>query len=309
MTVEPQGKALPAGATAGRDPLYARGVGLVLTAGCFWSIAGVLVRAIEGAGIWQILFYRSAALVIALACILLVRHRGRIVGEFRKAGLGSVIGGFGVAVAFAGFIYALLHTTVANALFILCISPLTTALLAWLVLREGVRRATLIATAIAFIGVGIMVADGVQSGALWGNLASLVSVLGFSVFAVSLRRGRATDMLPTALIGGIFAAVAAAFLVDSFAISASDFLLSATMGVVQIAAGMVFFIAGSRYLPAAELALLSLTEVVLGPILVWLAYAEVPSGPTLLGGAIVLTAIAGQALSGIRRKPPPIGAV
>ncbi len=81
------------------------------------------------------------------------------------------------------------------------------------------------------------------------------------------------------------------------------------MGAVQIGAGLLVYTAGSRHLPAAELALLALTEVVLGPVWVWLGIGETPSLATLLGGAIVLGAIVGNALSGLRRWRPPIGAV
>lgn len=296
-------------AVTARDPLYARGIVLVMLAGCFWSLAGILIRNIEAAGDWQILFVRSVSLVVTLACVLAARHRGRVAGEFRKTGLAGVIGGLGLGGAFAGFIYALNHTTVANAVFILAASPFATALLGWLVLRESVRRATWIAMLFALAGLAVMVADGIAAGALAGNVAALLSVLGFACFAVALRRGRQSDMLPTACLAGAFAAIGAALATDSFAMSLHDVVLCVAMGIVQLGVGLALFVAGSRHVPAAELALLSMTEVILGPILVWLGVGEVPSVLTLVGGAVVLAAITGQALSGIRRKPPPIGAV
>ena len=296
-------------ATTRSDPRYVRGIVLVMLAGVFWSLAGILIRSVEAATDWQILFIRSSALSLLLICILAARHRSRMVGEFRAVGWTGVAGGLCLGTAFTGFVFALNHTTIANAVFILSASPFVTAPLAWLVLGERVRQGTWIAMAAAVVGVGVMVVAGVSTGALFGNMMALLAVFGFAGFAVALRRGRQTDMLPAVCLAGIFSAIAAAAMVESFAVSPRDLLLCAAMGVVQLGIGLILFVGGSRHVPAAELALLSLTEVILGPIIVWVGIGEVPGAFTLAGGAIVLAAIAGHALSGMRRKPPPIGAV
>lgn len=300
---------MPSSDRAPRDPSYARGILLVMVAGGFWSLGGILVRLIEAAGPWQILLVRSASLSIALFMVLLVRHRGALLGELRGIGLDGVVGALCLGVAFTGFIFSLIHTSVANAVFMLSASPFFTAPLAWMLLGEPVRRGTWIAMSFALAGVAVMVVGGIGAGALFGNLAALAAVLGFSGFAVTLRRKRRTDSLTLAFLAGIFTAVVAAALVDDFAYSPYDFGVCAVMGVIQIGAGMVLFTLGSRHVPAVELTLLSLTEVVLGPIWVWLWIAETPRPWTLIGGAVVIAALIGHALSGMRRKPPPLGAV
>ena len=300
---------MPSSDRAPRDPAYARGILLVMAAGGFWSLGGILVRLIETAGPWQILLVRSASLSIALFMVLLVRHRGALLGELRGIGLDGVVGALCLGVAFTGFIFSLIHTSVANAVFMLSASPFFTAPLAWMLLGEPVRRGTWIAMSLALVGVAVMVAGGIDAGALFGNLAALAAVLGFAGFAVTLRRKRLTDSLTLACLAGIFTAVAAAALVDDFAYSTYDFAVCAVMGVIQIGAGMVLFTLGSRHVPAVELTLLSLTEVVLAPIWVWLWIAETPRPWTLIGGAVVIAALIGHALSGMRRKPPPLGAV
>ena len=300
---------MPSSDRAPRDPAYARGILLVMAAGGFWSLGGILVRLIETAGPWQILLVRSASLSIALFLVLLVRHRGALLGELRGIGLDGVVGALCLGVAFTGFIFSLIHTSVANAVFMLSASPFFTAPLAWMLLGEPVRRGTWIAMSLALVGVAVMVAGGIDAGALFGNLAALAAVLGFAGFAVTLRRKRLTDSLTLACLAGIFTAVAAAALVDDFAYSTYDFAVCAVMGVIQIGAGMVLFTLGSRHVPAVELTLLSLTEVVLAPIWVWLWIAETPRPWTLIGGAVVIAALIGHALSGMRRKPPPLGAV
>ena len=300
---------MPSSDLAPRDPAYARGILLVMAAGGFWSLGGILVRLIETAGPWQILLVRSASLSIALFMVLLVRHRGALLGELRGIGLDGVVGALCLGVAFTGFIFSLIHTSVANAVFMLSASPFFTAPLAWMLLGEPVWRGTWIAMSLALVGVAVMVAGGIGAGALFGNLAALAAVLGFAGFAVTLRRKRLTDSLTLACLAGIFTAVAAAALVDDFAYSTYDFAVCAVMGVIQIGAGMVLFTLGSRHVPAVELTLLSLTEVVLAPIWVWLWIAETPRPWTLIGGAVVIAALIGHALSGMRRKPPPLGAV
>ncbi len=300
----------PEGASAARgDPLYARGIAVVMAAGVFWSLGGLLFRLVEEATVWQILLVRSVALSLTLFCVMAARHRGAVFGEFRKAGWPAVIGGCSLGIAFTGFLFSLAHTTVANAVFILSAAPFAAAPLAWLVLGERVRGATWAAMAVAVVGVGVMVAGGARAGLLFGNLMALMATVGFAAFAVSLRYRRQVDMLPTACVAGVITAVVAGAVAGSDVFTAGDLALAAAMGVVQVGAGMILFTMGSRHVPAAEITLLSLTEVVLAPIWVWLAMGEAPSVSTLVGGAIVFAAIIGRALSGMRRTPPPLGAV
>ena len=291
------------------DPGYKRGVALVMLAGVFLSLGGILIRNVESAGEWQILFVRSLAAAVTFFCVLLWRYRTRVFDPFRQAGRKAVVGGLCLACGFTCFVFAMVGTTIANAVFILSASPFATALLAWLVLKERVAPATWAAMGGALVGIGVMVAGGIAAGTLFGNLMALAAMIGFAGFAVTLRAGRNGDMLPAACLAGVFAALIGAVMAPGFSMSAHDVAICCAMGVFQIGAGMVVFTRGSQSVPAAELALLSLTEVVLAPLWVWIGVGEVPGATTLLGGAIVLAALAARALSGIRRKPPPFGAV
>lgn len=284
---------------------------LVLTAGAFWSIAGLLVRLMEAATEWQILMYRSLALCITLFVYLTLRPLG-LVNAFRVAGLEAALAGLFLAVGFASWIFAMTHTTIANALFLLSASTFMAALLARLLLGERVKLSTLGFMLIATLGVAVMVAEGVVVGTLTGNLMALSAALAFAAFTVTLRRGKARDMTPAVCWAGIWGMLIGLSMVwllgQPYQIPLNDVVLCAIMGFVQVGLGLILFTAGSRYLPAAELTLLSLTEVVLGPIWVWLGVGEVPSGLTLLGGGLVLGAVAGQAIFSVRHRPP-IGVV
>lgn len=289
------------------DPAYSRGVVLVLLAGCALSSAGLIIRLMEAAGGWQILFWRSAAMVPALLLVIALRRRGRVVEAFRAAGWNGIVGGLCAAAGFTGFVFAVLHTSVANVLFILSVAPFLTALLAWVVLGEAVRRRTWWGMSLALTGVGVMVADGLTGRGLTGDLIALLATVGFAGFSVALRRGRDVDMLPTVVIGGALSMLlAAAVSGGDLALSPRDLALCVVLGLVQLTLGLTLFTLGSRHVPAAELTLLSLTEVVLGPVWVWIGVGEVPSPLTLVGGAIVIGAVGYQALGGVRRKRPPI---
>jgi DME family drug/metabolite transporter len=289
---------------------YLNGVLLVLLAGLFWSTIGLGIRSIEQANVWQILLYRSFSLAAFLFITIALRSGFRPLQTIRRVGMAGVIGGLGLVVAFTGGIYAIQTTTVANAMFLFASAPFITALLAWVILRETVRRATWIAAAFACVGIGVMVFDGFSIGQMSGNISALISALGFAIFAIALRWGKLEDMLPAVFLGGVFAfAVGIMFCGlrgDAFVLSTQDTLIALSMGIFQVGAGLAVFTIGSKVVPAAELALLSMTEVLLGPLWVWYFLGETVSFTTLLGGGILMLAIAGNALSGLRRKPVPV---
>lgn len=295
-------------ATTLGDVGFFRGRGLVLLSGVFMSIGGPLIRLLESASEWQFLAYRAMALVITLLIILALRYPGRLWATLRAAGGAGVLAGAFLACAFVGFVFSITHTTVANTLFLLSAAPFAAALLAWFVLGERVSRATWLAMLGAFAGVAVMIAEGMAEGDLFGDLAALGAAFAFAAFTVVLRRGRSVDMVPAVLFAGVISGVAAVAVCLATGIGLGiplrDIGLSFTYGAVGIGGGLMLYTLGSRYVQAAELTLLSLTEVILGPLWVWLAFAEEPSRLTLLGGAILLTSIVLLTLHGVRRPPP-----
>jgi drug/metabolite transporter (DMT)-like permease len=309
------------GAGAQLDAGYLSGVALVALAGVFWSIGGILMRWIEAADAWQIIFYRSLALALTLTLIVALRHRGRLLGAFADSGWNGVLAGACLSGGFMGFILALSHTTVANAVFMLGATPFVAAVLGWWWLGESVRRATWLAMVLASAGVATMVANGIAIGTALGNFLALGTALCFATFSVLLRRGREQDMLPCVAYAGIVAFLVSGLLLTAglggaegaglagLAVGAGDLLLCLVMGSVQVGTGLTIYTLGARHVPAAELTLLSLTELALAPIWVWLAVGEVPTALTLAGGGIVMAAIAYQALSGARRRRTPAGLV
>ena len=288
------------------------GLLFVFSAGVLWSTVGLGIRMIEDAVVWQILLYRSISMSLFLYLMIRVRSGESPFVQIRRTGVPAVIAGLALVAAYSGGIYAIQNTSVANAMLLFATAPFMAAVLGWLILRERVRVATWIAIAIALCGIAIMVSDKSGEVAIFGSLAALGSALGFAVFTVALRWGRTGEMLPSVFLSGIFAFVITLGICQllglSLALSVRDGSVAMGMGVFQVGAGLILYTLGSRSLPAAELALLSLAEVLLGPIWVWLFLNETASTNTLIGGAVLLIAIVGNAVSGKRRKPPPITA-
>ena len=170
----------------------------------------------------------------------------------------------------------------------------------------GTKWAMLAGTA----GIALMVSEGISMGHLAGNVAALVSALGFAVFTVALRWRQVQETMPTVFLAGIFAVAISAVVLQStgigFVVPLNDILVSLVLGIVQVGAGLILYSLGAKAVPAAELTLLSMTEVVLGPIWTWLLIGEMAGVYTLIGGVVLLSAIAANALTGLRRKPLPM---
>jgi len=293
--------------------IHRRGLVFVFAAGVLWSTVGLGIRLIEEASVWQILLYRSIALSAFLYVVIRLRSNESPFAQARRSGLPSVIAGLALVAAYSGGIYSIQVIPVANALLLFATAPFMTAILGRIILQEHVRSATWLAIFVAIGAISIMVFGQTTGGALDGTLAALGSAFGFSVFTVALRWGKSGEMLPAVFLSGLFAIIITSaiclFLGLSFVLSARDGGISMGMGVFQVGAGLIFYTLGSRTLPAAELTLLSLAEVLLGPFWVWLFLGEDASLRTLIGGALLLAAIVGNALSGVRQKPPPVSRV
>ncbi|HEV8035523.1 DMT family transporter [Yoonia sp.] len=291
---------------------HKHGVLFVFAAGVLWSTVGLGIRMIEDAVVWQILLYRSISMSLFLYVLIRIRSGESPFVQIRRIGFPVIIAGLSLVAAYSGGIYAIQNTSVANAMLLFATAPFMAAVLGWFVLGERVRLATWIAIAAAVGGIAIMVADKSGSVALKGSLAALGSAFGFAVFTVALRWGRAGEMLPAVFLSGLFAIAITLVICIGFGLplvlSPNDGGIAMGMGVFQVGAGLILYTLGSRSLPAAELALLSLAEVLLGPLWVWLFLGETASVNTLIGGMVLLVAIAGNAVSGKRRKPPPITA-
>jgi drug/metabolite transporter (DMT)-like permease len=266
-----------------------RGQIYVALAAIAWSTAGVLQRQLSLDTTTQVLG-RAAFAGTALLVYVAVVERGRVARAFRSVGAAGVAVAVCVAIASSGFIAALNHTSVARVLFILAVAPVLAALLARATLGEPISRRTALAMALALAGVALMLgAPG--EGSLTGDALAFATASAFSVMIVITRWRRDVSMAPATCLSQAIVVVVLLPFAAPGDIGGGDVGWLAALGIGQIGLGFVLLTVGARLIPAAQVGLITLLEIVLGPLWVWLAYDERPSTLTLVGGAIVVVAI------------------
>ncbi len=268
----------------------------------FTSTAGVLLRWIEAADGWSVLFWRSLFFVATLGLWLLLRYRRRLPGLIAGSGAAelwvSLLFGCGTVC----FVLALLETSVARVVLINGLTPFVTALLGWGLLREGISKATWLAMAVAFAGIVVMMGEGLSGGTLRGDLLAFATCLLTSLMLVTLRRRAAVDKIPALLLSGLGVALVAGLLAPTLAISQHDLLVCAALGCLQLGVQYILVTYATRQLPAAQIALTGRMTIVLAPLWAWLGAGEVPATATLWGGALVLAAVGANGLYALHRQ-------
>ena len=234
---------------------------------------------------------------MVLLMYLMAREGVAFINKFKWIGLSGLLGACGLVGAFSGFIWSITLTTAANTLFMLAATPFIAAFLGIVLLQEKIRHLTWVAMAIALVGMLIMVLEGLKAGNFLGNMMALVSAVGFAVFAVSLRWRKETPQFTTVALAGALCALLTMLILlfhkDTLAMPLRNVYLSILHGFI-VGCGLILFSMGAKFLPAAELTLLTMIEVVAGVLWVYLpifGIHEVPSVLTVVGGVIVLSAI------------------
>ena len=286
-----------------RTSYYRTALLLVIASAIANSANGLIVRSMEAANDWQIVFYRSWFLAGALAVVFVIQSGGRVAAALRDLRPWMVLGSVLIAAVNTLFILSITHTTVANTMFLLSGAPFFAALLGRLVLGERVARGVWVAMSVALFGMAVMLWEGMGAGTLYGNSLALLAAICFGAFAVVLRKGRGVNMLPIVVFGAVLGGMNSALMCDgAFAIPLRDAALLFVWGALLSGTVHVIFTWGSRHVPGAELTLLILIEFILSPMWVWLAIDERPSLATLVGGALVLASVASRAIASFRTR-------
>ncbi len=272
---------------------------IILIAGLFWSFGPLVVRYIDNAHLipWQYLFFRGSIIFLVLNIYLFLVEGNKFLKNYNRIGLSGLIGGVSLGIANISFILSITTTTAAVTMMMLATQPFVAAILAYIFLKEKIRLTTLISIIVAAAGIIFMSLDSKGEGTLFGLLNGLLSSLGFAGFTVSLRWRKQTPKFTTVSIAVIFCALVAVLVLlfndSNIFISIKNSSLSALHGFL-VCTGLILYSSKSRYLPATDLTLLSLTEVLGGIFWVWLpifGINEVPTTNTLIGGGIITSAI------------------
>ena len=209
-------------------------------------------------------------------------------------------GGTALFFAYSGGIYSIQHTSVANAMLLFGSAPIMTAILASLFIKERIGISTALSIGAAFIGILIMVIQENSGNSLKGNLAALASAFAFSLFTINLRYQKNIEMLPCIFMSGLVGIMLTSIIIyydgSGVNLPQGDVTIAICMGVFQVGSGLVLYTIGSKSVPATQLTILAMGEVLLGPVWVWVFLGEVVSLSTFIGGSILLCAITYNAL-------------
>ena len=267
-------------------------VPVVLFAGLIWSFGVLVVRYMDDPQLipWQYIFGRGSTIFILLNLYLYFEEGKDFYKNYFKMGTSGLVGGSGLAVAMICFMFSITNTSAAITLLCLAAMPFFTALLAFLFLKEKISLNVWISIIIASIGIGIMAIGNNSDTSLIGFIFGITSSVGFSVFSVSLRWRKETPKFTTTAFAGFLCVIFASIMILSndlvfFSSSYNSSLISLHGTLVCL--GLILYSIGSKAIPAAELTLLSLTEVIGGIFWVWLplfGINEIPATNTIIGG-------------------------
>ena len=272
---------------------------IVLLAGIFWSFGPYVVRHIDQSQLipWQYLFTRGIVIFILLNVYLFLNEGLKFYKNYLNIGTPGIIGGAGLATAMITFIWSISNTTAAVTLLCLAAMPFITAMLGFMFLRERISITVWISILVATFGIIVMALGNVEKNTLPGLIFGLASALGFSIFSVSLRWRKNTPKFTTVAVAGLFCCLFSSIFILindlSFLSTNKNEALFATHGTL-VCSGLILYSIGSKNIPATDLTLLSLTEVIGGIFWVWLPWLginEVPSTNTIIGGFFIFVAI------------------
>ena len=264
---------------------------LVFLGACTLSFGGLIVKSFEGANLWQILFWRSIFFSIVVLVFLTISHKKNFFRSIYKVGLPGFLGGIVLSFGYAGYVFAMYNTTVANANFIIQTQTIFLAIFGYIFLKEKISKLTLASIFLAFFGIFLMLGSSLTPGQMIGNIAAFVMPISFAVLILTVRKYPNVDMIPLQLIAGIGAIIIGYLFSTKIIISSHDIFLGFVAGFFQVGLGFIFITIGAKTTPSALVGIIMLTEAVLGPLWAWLFINETPPLVVLAGGTIVLSAV------------------
>ena len=272
---------------------------VVLIAGLLWSFGPYVVRHIDEAQQvpWQYLFTRGIVIFTILNLFLYLEEGNQFLENYKKVGVSGLIGGVGLGIAMISFIYSITNTSAAVTLLCLAAMPFITALLGFMFLKETISVNVWVAISIAAVGILIMAIDNTGQNTIVGLVFGLLSSIGFAVFSITLRWRKETPKFTTVAVAGLFCCIFSGIMIIvndlNFLSTGKNHALFATHGTL-VCLGLILYSIGSKHIPAAELTLLSLTEVIGGIFWVWLPFLgvnEIPTQSTVIGGFFIFLSI------------------
>lgn len=265
---------------------------LMICVPVLWSIAGIFTRHLEVVRSFEVTFWRSLSAALFVAATLIWQHKSQVFQVVRKVGKLGLISSVLWGLIFICFMLAMTMTTVANTLIVDSVSPLLTVFFAWIFLKEKASFRTWVAIVLAFVGMVWMFAGSMaemSEAHLAGMAIAFIVPVAFAAnYIIFKKAGQEIELIPTVFLGGALSALVMLPLALPLQSSMHDIAIMMTLGVFQLGLPCMLLIRAAKFLSPAEIALLSLLEVLLGPLWVWWGVGEVPAQATIVGGFIVL---------------------
>ena len=246
----------------------------------------VLIR-LTDADSWTVLFYRGLLMSIGVMMLLLITYRSKTIVEFKKIGRGGLWIGWLHGIMTGTFVFAIMHTSIANTLVIISTGPIWIAIIAWLTLRERASLVTWLAMIIVFIGIYIVMSANFGGQNIVGDIFALITAILMGFTFTLVRKYKTVNMVPTMAIGGVIAAIIACIFAPTLVLKPEAIIYVVAMGVILAISFSLITIA-PRYMPAAEVGMIMPLETVLGTLIAWRVINEVPSSNAIIGGIIVV---------------------
>lgn len=265
------------------------GLAMVFASTLAWSTAGLFIRAAD-TDLATIIFWRGIFGVLGVGTVLVAFHGWAGLGSIRRLGRAGWAYVLVAVLTLPAYLASLHLTSIAHVAIIYATVPLMTACLAWLVLREAAPRSAIIAALVALVGAVIMVGLS-DDGTPLGDVLALAMTFGMAVLVVLARRNPEIPALAAGLVATLLTVIAVAPWVATTMPATGTVVILGVFGVSNALLGFALFILGSRRIPAVETALIGALEAPIAPIWVWLMFSETPGVATLVGGAIVFSAV------------------
>ena len=249
----------------------------------------VLIR-LADADSWTVLFYRGLLMSIGVMMLLLITYRSKTIVEFKKIGRGGLWIGWLHGIMTGTFVFAIMHTSIANTLVIISTGPIWIAIIAWLTLREKASLITWLAMIIVFIGIYIVMSANFGGQNIVGDIFALITAILMGFTFTLVRKYKSVNMVPTMAVGGIIAAIIACIFAPTLTLKPEAIIYVVAMGIILSISFSLITIA-PRYMPAAEVGMIMPLETVLGTLIAWKVINEVPTNNAIIGGIIVVATL------------------
>ncbi|USH05300.1 DMT family transporter [Grimontia kaedaensis] len=265
------------------------------------SVDALLIRLIEASG-WTLLFWRGLLSALIIATFMMLTRPSQTLSALKKPSKALLIGSFAFSISTVCFVLSVDHTQVASTLIIINISPLISALFAFLFLKERVDSRTLIAIVAAMVGVGFVFYGKAMPTASFGNLMALITAFMLATYFVILRKSKSANAPLYLVLGGLCTSTISLFAgAEPFSLTPQEWKYILLLCAAVVPISFVLISIGPKYLPAAHANLFMLLEAILGPLFVWAVLGEVPSNNVLIGGGIVLLTLVVFTLSAAKK--------